>query len=240
MKDKPKISIFYAWETDLPTKFNRYAIKKALRSASAELEEKFSTDSGKTVEIVIDEATRDLPGSPHIPTAILTKIRAADVFVGDVSLINTNQLKTSSGTPNPNVVFELGYAVAYLGWERVLLLLNEVHGPVEKLPFDFDRQRVSRFKLAEGGIGSHSALVKLLTTAISLVLQKNPKRPSVKHSDPKQVQRERDLSNLRRLLESVHWPTIDAHISKGAKYLSTASTVFFECLTTPLLFPLRE
>jgi hypothetical protein len=114
------IKIFYAWQSDLPGKFNRYAIKNGLRLARAEIEEEFSTKLDETTEIVIDEATRDLPGSPHIPTAILQKIQAADVFVADVSAINSEQPDESKKTPNPNVVFELGHAVAHLGWERVL------------------------------------------------------------------------------------------------------------------------
>jgi hypothetical protein len=222
------IKIFYAWQNDLPPTFNRHAIKKGLRFAGAELEGDLSTKLGEMIEIVIDEATRDLPGSPHIPTAILQKIQAADVFVADVSAINSEQLDEDKKTPNPNVVFELGHAVAHLGWERVLLLVNEVHGSVKSLPFDFDRQRASPFRLADGGIGSQKDLTKMLRFAISLILEKDPPRPRASHFDLAEAQRERDLTNLRWFLQSIHLPTIDDHIETGPKFLSMASANFFD------------
>jgi hypothetical protein len=222
-----KINIFYAWQSDLPHKFNRNAIKIALHTIASELEEEFSTKPLGPIKIVIDEATRDLPGSPHIPTAILEKIQAADVFVADVSTINNSETNEAKRTPNPNVVFELGYAVAYLGWERVLLLCNEVYGTLKTLPFDFDRQRASPFRLAEG-TGSQNELVKLLRLAISLILDKNPLRPTPTRFDLIQTQRDRDTTNLRWFLESIHWPTLDEHIASGPQYLSMASAVFFD------------
>jgi hypothetical protein len=222
------VKIFYAWEDDLlPRKFNRYGIKNALTVAGQELEEYFPTDRNQPIKVVIDEATRDLPGSPHIPTAILEKIQSADVFVADVSAINSAQTDESKKTPNPNVVFELGYAVAYLGWERVILLVNEIHGPVTALPFDFDRHRASPFKLANG-VGSQDCLRSLLRSAISLILEKDPRRPRASQFDQAQAQRERDLSNLRLLLQSIPWPAIDDHIARGAKFLSEASTILLE------------
>src|SRR5258706_7332995 len=159
------IKVFYAWQSDLPAKFNRTAVKKCLRLASGELEEQLSTETQQT-EVVIDEATRDCPGSPNIPASILEKIQASDVFVADVSIINSES--DDKTTPNPNVVFELGYAVANLGWERVILLINEVHGKVELLPFDFDRHRATPFTLAESK-GTPKELTKTLTGAISLI-----------------------------------------------------------------------
>ncbi len=222
------IKIFYAWQSDLPTKFNRHAIKKALQLAAAEIEGQFSEQEGSLVEIIIDDATRDLPGSPHIPTAILDKIQTADIFVADVSTINSGQSEESKKTPNPNVVFELGHAVAHLGWERVLLLVNEIHGSVKGLPFDFDRQRASPFKLGEGSVVSKSELVQMLTVAISLIIKKNPPRPRSGHFDIERAKRERDVTNLRWLLGSLNWPTLDAHIANGAKYLSMDGTLYFD------------
>jgi hypothetical protein len=230
-KSKTTIKIFYAWQSDLPAKFNRHAIKKALQLTAAEIEGQLSEQERSLVEIVIDEATRDLPGSPHIPTAILEKIQAADIFVADVSTINSGQSDESKKTPNPNVVFELGHAVAHLGWERVLLLVNEIHGSVKGLPFDFDRQRASPFKLGEGVIGSKSELVQMLTVAISLIINKNPPRPRSGHFDIERAKRERDVTNLRWLLGSLNWPTLDEHIASGAKYLSMDGTLYFDEVT---------
>jgi hypothetical protein len=218
-------TIFYAWQDDLPKKFNRYAMKKALLMAAAELEAELSNKGTEPFKIDVDEATRGVPGSPHIPTEILDKIRKADVFVADVSSINSSQIDEKKKTPNPNVVYELGYAVAVLGWKRIILLVNEVHGSVATLPFDFDRHRASRFKLAEN-TGSEKDLVIILRKAIGLILEEKPLRPN--SFDLTETKRSRDLATIRLFLGSIHWPTLDEHINAGPKYLSVASTDFFE------------
>lgn len=222
---KQSVKIFYAWQSDLPSKFNRTAVKKCLRAASSELEAQLSSDT-KQIDVIIDEATRDCPGSPNIPASILEKIQSADVFVADVSIINSDLLDGKK-TPNPNVVFELGYAVASLGWERIILLINEAHGKIELLPFDFDRHRATPFMLAEGQ-GNPKELTKTVTEAISLIVSKDPPRPKSGLFNPAEAERERDLTNLRWLLGSINWPTIDDHISTGPKFLSAASTHFHE------------
>jgi hypothetical protein len=42
---------------------------------------------------------------------------------------------------NPNVLIELGYAAALLGWDRVVLVLNKHYGSPERLPFDLKFRR---------------------------------------------------------------------------------------------------
>ena len=219
------VRIFYAWQDDLPRKFNRYAIKKALQVAAAELEAELSNRESEPCKIEVDEATRGVPGSPNIPREILKKIRKADMFVADVSSINSQQMDERKKTPNPNVGFELGYAVAVLGWKRIILLVNEVHGSLSALPFDFDRHRVFSFQLAENR-GSEQHLRGTLRKAIELILNENPERPN--SFDLAQTKRGRDLLAIELFLSSIHWPTLDAHISAGPKYLSTASTIFSE------------
>jgi hypothetical protein len=231
---KQVFKIFYAWQSDLDAKFNRSAIKKSLRVASAELEERLS--ARKETEIIIDEATRDSPGSPNIPKSILEKIQLADIFVADVSIIS-GEKHGGRSTPNPNVVFELGFAVANLGWERVILLVNEVHGKVELLPFDFDRHRAMTFKFTEG-VGTQKELAAKVTAAISLILGKDPTRPKAVSFDLNQTQRERDLANLLWLLRSIHWPTMQEHIAIGPKYLTLQSDHFHDEVTAILSSPL--
>ncbi len=143
--------------------------------------------------------------------------------MADVSAIGLDQTDESKTIPNPNVVFELGYAVAHLGWERVILLVNEVYGPVEKLPFDFDRNRASPFRFARDGVGSQKGLTDLVKAAVGLIIEKDPPRPKAGRFDAAEARRERDLTNLRWILESIHWPTVDDHIETGAKFLSDAS-----------------
>lgn len=225
LEDAHRIRIFYAWQDILPKKFNRFAIQRALRIATADLEAEISNKDNEPFKIEVDEATMRVPGSPNIPAEILRKIDTADVFVADVSCINFGQVDESKKTPNPNVVFELGYAVAILGWQRVILLVNEVHGPVSTLPFDFDRHRASPFRLAEK-IGSEKELITLLLEAVKLIIDKNPARPNA--FDLVRTKKGRDLAALRLFLSAIHWPTLDEHISAGPKFLSLASTLFYE------------
>jgi hypothetical protein len=78
------------------------------------------------LHVVLDEATRDMSGSPDIPSTILAKIREADAFVADITTIPDPA--AAKPCPNPNVLIELGYAVSQAGWPRIVLLFNEAHG----------------------------------------------------------------------------------------------------------------
>jgi hypothetical protein len=68
------------------------------------------------LKIILDEATRGESGSPNIPMTILEKIKVSDAFICDITTINSNAPEELRRTPNPNVLFELGFAVAHLGW----------------------------------------------------------------------------------------------------------------------------
>jgi hypothetical protein len=136
--------IFYSWQNDLPNEFNRYFIRKALKVANAQVEENLSAGSSVAVSITLDEATSNTPGSPYIPGKIVEKILLSDIFVADVSIINAES-DCPRKQPNPNVTFELGFALATLGWDRIVLLFNTSSGNIKDLPFDFDRHRVSQY-----------------------------------------------------------------------------------------------
>jgi len=99
------------------------------------------------VEPVLDRDTAGLAGSPDIASSIFGKIGMADIFVADVSIINSD----SGGrpTPNPNVLIELGYAVAQLGWDRILLVHNAAFGAPEILPFDIRGRRIVVYEAGE-------------------------------------------------------------------------------------------
>lgn len=127
--------IFYSWQSDLPNKTNRGFIGNALELAVRELHR----DPEIEVEPVIERDVAGIPGSPDIAQTILAKIKEAEVFVGDVSIINSGAARP---TPNPNVLIELGYAMGVLGPERIVMVLNAAYGGPELLPFDL-RGRIS-------------------------------------------------------------------------------------------------
>jgi hypothetical protein len=130
--------------------------------------------------------------------------------------------------PNPNVTFELGYAVATLGWNRVVILFNALLGKFPRdLPFDFDRQRASPFKASDPPTaGEKKHLAALLQTAMEAILDTAPPRPTREMSAEAQRHR-RDVDNLRWVLSTLHLPTLDEHI-EGPQMLKDKVLHFWE------------
>ena len=169
--------IFYSWQSDLPGKANRYLIQRALEGACKAIK----TDGGIIAEAVVERDTLGLPGAPNVVDAVLSKIRDCDVVVADVSFINLasrfkseevmdemrdeekaevneTYMPTASfarPSPNPNVLFELGYAMSQLGNQALVLVVNTFYGPVESLPFDLRGLRVMPYYAnPEGALSS--------------------------------------------------------------------------------------
>lgn len=104
-KNKTSTRIFYSWQSDSPRKTNLNAIRKALARACKRLKK-----ANPTLMLVPDEATRDTSGSPNIALKILEKIEESGIFIADITTVTPKGAKRPC--PNPNVGYELGYAVA--------------------------------------------------------------------------------------------------------------------------------
>lgn len=135
---KTKFTIFFSWQSDL--KGNKKIIKDSLLAECQKQKEK------NGYELEIDEATRNLPGSPKIEDAILEKIASADIFVCDITPIASCGRKLM---PNSNVIFELGFALHALGEKRVILLAKYGDWDVNDMPFDFNHRRIGMFSSAK-------------------------------------------------------------------------------------------
>ncbi len=83
-----KLVVFYSWQSDVGEEENRRLIREGLQDARSRLAGKYAPEA---LHLEIDEATRDVPGSPNIPLTILEKIRSADVFVSDITTIRPNR-----------------------------------------------------------------------------------------------------------------------------------------------------
>ena len=59
-------------------------------------------------------------------------------FIGKTAQADAN--KPDKLLPNPNVLLELGYATAKIGWERVVLVLNTAYGDPDNPMFDLKQQ----------------------------------------------------------------------------------------------------
>ncbi len=134
-------TVFYSWQSDLKNNLNRSFILDALQKAAKTL----SKDENFSLNTVVDRDTYGINGSPSIVESITGKIALADVFVCDISIINSQQ--DNRPTPNPNVLYELGFASALLGWDRILMIQNTAFGDIDKLPFDLRGRRILRYHL---------------------------------------------------------------------------------------------
>lgn len=138
-----RYGVFYSWLSDLPNKTNRSFIETALERAAAAI----AKDDTFSIEPVVDRNADGIPGSPSIISSIMDKISRSDMFVCDVSIINYGNAERS--TPNPNVIMELGYASAKLGWDRIIMVQNLAFGGPELLPFDIRGRRIVSYFLNE-------------------------------------------------------------------------------------------
>ncbi|MCE5294979.1 MAG: hypothetical protein LLF94_10270, partial [Chlamydiales bacterium] len=171
-KKEERTSVFYSWQSDLPSSLNRSFIEHALEKAVKKVKKDFSK-----LEAVIDRDTKDEAGSPDIVQTIFAKIEKSDIFVCDVSIINKAENYCPRPTPNPNVLVELGYALKTLGSSHIIMVINETHGCTENLPFDLDHRRVLKYSLNENEKNNteksrkcKEELVRDLTKAVNVIV----------------------------------------------------------------------
>lgn len=129
-----KYRIFYSWQSDLASQYNRNYIKNLLNS--------FKKEHIGLVDDVV-ESVGNCPGSPNISEAIIAEINKANIFVCDITPITEVKGKA---LPNSNVLFELGYAVCRLGWERIICVSNTVYSESSNMPFDIRQNRISQYR----------------------------------------------------------------------------------------------
>jgi hypothetical protein len=224
MSEKTAFPIFFSWQSDSPQKTNHGAIRKALDVTCKRLGAAYPD-----LALMADEATRGTSGSPKIIDKIFEKIEAAGMFVADITTVTPTG--ANRPCPNPNVIFELGYAVATLGWDRVVLLFNGAIGSFPgDLPFDLAGNRTSRYELAVGDpTAQHANLEKLLEVAVQAVIDKNPKRPAeLKGLARERIEHDRDVENARWLMDTLHLPTLEQHVNELPKRVTDRAMWFHE------------
>ena len=151
-------TVFYSWQSDLPGVTNRSFIQDALKKAIKNL--------NHPDILILDRDTQGVAGALDIATTIFSKIDAADAFVADVSIL---QRRANKPTPNPNVVFEAGYALRALGANRLVLVFNKAYGRIDQLPFDLRGRRILYYTAKENDI-SRAEAKKSLTGAFEAAL----------------------------------------------------------------------
>lgn len=137
-------TIFFSWQQDLPRETNQNFIENCIRNAI----KKVKTINASLV-FKLDRATDRVPGSPDIKDSILEKISSSSIFICDISFITS--ARAIKKCPNPNVLFELGYAISLLGNEKVLCVFNADYGKIENLPFDLRGVKIASFSIRNAG-----------------------------------------------------------------------------------------
>jgi hypothetical protein len=189
--------VFYSWQSDVRAAACRTLIQDALEASVHAM----IADGAVEVMPVIDRDTLNVPGAPDIGNTILSKIKSADAFVADVTIVGT--ISGKRPTPNPNVLVEVGYALHARGEGRVVLVQNTAFGTPESLPFDLRQKRVLQFASSEADAERsvpRRQLVTALKTALTSILSA-PREPTASGDD--RAARWRDL--LSRTLAEHNW-----------------------------------
>src|ERR1035437_3854122 len=111
-------TVFYSWQSDRPQNINKTLIRNCTETALGSI----SADCQITDAPRIDHDTVGESGSPAIAETIYEKITRCAVFLADVTFIvdvRGNDGRVEKRVSNPNVMVELGYAAATIGWERI-------------------------------------------------------------------------------------------------------------------------
>jgi hypothetical protein len=159
--------VFFSWQSDTPAKANRTVIETAIERAAKAAG---ATWAGSDRPIAkVETASSDVIGARQIAEVIFERIRTADAFIADVSLVVRRGRRLM---PNPNVLVETGYALHALSDARIVLVANTALGAVEDLPFDL-RGRLAltySMKPADAPAVSRDELTKKLTGILKTIL----------------------------------------------------------------------
>lgn len=149
-------TIFYSWQSDI--RESRNLISDCLQQLPKKLKD--------MVTAQVDRDTVGLAGAPDIGDSIYEKIDACDLFVADVTIINSDY--SGRKTPNPNVMLELGYAIKALGWDKIVLICCGDYGDIEQLPFDINHRRILKYSLQDA---SKADVRKIITGNIAHTIE---------------------------------------------------------------------
>ncbi|MDN3687389.1 hypothetical protein [Cyclobacterium jeungdonense] len=149
-----KIIIFYSWQTETDTKYNKNFILTCIEKAVKALNRK---PEFKDVEFIIQEGVRGEPGSPGVASKINDeRIPNCDIFIADLTVVNQIgwlakwiqkkfDNKEFRPSQNNNVIKEYGVAYNAVGVEKIIGILNNTYGsPNENpnnIPFDLRHLR---------------------------------------------------------------------------------------------------
>jgi hypothetical protein len=131
-------TVFYAWQSDRDGKVCHYFIRDALTDALDKLNSTADVEEADAFDVELDHDRKGVPGHPHIAETIKQKIAKCAIFVADLTHVAQYQAHDDrrKHAQNANVLIELGLAIRYRAWERIILVMNTAFGAPADLPFD--------------------------------------------------------------------------------------------------------
>jgi hypothetical protein len=179
-----RLTVFYSWQSDTPSKANRNFIEKALREALKRLHSDATVEPAlREASLELDKDTQGVAGSPPITETILAKIAGCTVFVADLTFVGQSleAMTRASGKPrlfpNPNVLIEYGYALKCHTHGALVGILNSAYGQPDAANLPFNLRHLRRpitYHLAEssdaGAAAEFEKLVLKLVEALRLIL----------------------------------------------------------------------
>jgi hypothetical protein len=172
--------LFYAWQSERPSSVCRTFIKGILESISTALNQ-----TGIDERVEIDSDTQGVPGTPEILSTILQKIEDDDVFVADLTMCSeSHQDGKIRRAPNPNVMFEYGYALKAKKRDKIICVMNTFYGGDDpsELPFDLRHARAPfQYSLAPDATADQkrkvfSKLSREMLAAAKLIIENLPSK----------------------------------------------------------------
>lgn len=152
--------VFFSWQSD------RIEVKKAIHRELDVVAKKLYKEG---VNLIVDHDTRDRVGTQDINAEVLQKILHCDIFIADVtpvSKILSDTPKPVKLIPNPNVMYESGYALAHKGLSKMIFLASLQHEEtIAQLPFDINHNTITSIH----DLGQLPALSSMIRKIIDIV-----------------------------------------------------------------------
>ncbi|WZL72471.1 hypothetical protein QBE52_15600 [Clostridiaceae bacterium 35-E11] len=216
------MKIFYSWQSDIEKDINCNFIQRTLNAAVSKIEVE-----NPGIVIPVDRDTKDKSGAINIVETILNKIKESKILVFDISIINGRD--NGRKCINPNVAFELGFGVAYTGWENIILVFNEAYGNIDKdIPFDIRGHRILTY-FFDGSLEKKKVAFNDLTTKLKAAIETIVFNEQYKntHSDLNEYNmRQNDEKMVCEIFSTVYLPSIDRFCLMMEESLSFNTDVF--------------
>jgi len=125
--------IFWSWQSDHEGKISRFFIRDCFNEAIKNISDELELETHERPEL--DHDVKGVDGPAVIIDSITSKIDSSDHFIADITPIARTE--NGKAVPNPNVMIELGYALATMEVNEITLIANThfYKGP-DDLPFD--------------------------------------------------------------------------------------------------------